>query len=143
MFYTYYIVLSIFPTEYHAIIVTRYKSKPDAYVAAVINLEGMILQDGYLLVRRDDFEVPFPNKLQPGPNGNIMLKDTIDDFLKMNENDMIMVILTFRLDRETNWRSFASEDNFRFTHAKQHQLEHVVVDIMVGGKIILLKNESR
>ena len=127
--------------EYHAIIVTRYWTSKDTFVSAIINLEGMIFQNDYLVTRRGEINIPSRNKFQPGVNGNIMLKSKMEDLLKLNDYDMIMVILTFRLGREVDWRSFLSEDSFKFSRRKQHILQGLAVDIAVTGEqVYILRN---
>ena len=96
----------------------------------------MIFQDEYVVTRRDEIDIPSTNKFQIGVNGNIMLKSKMEDFLKLKDYDMIMVILTFRLNREVNWRTFFNEDSFKFTHKKQKLLQDLAVDIMVAGDYI-------
>ena len=102
-------------TEYHLIFVTRYHARTDTFIQAIVNLEGMVMQDDFLLTRAQEIEVPYQNVLKPGRGGNMLVKTKIEDFLKIKDWDMVMVILTFRLSREVDWREFMSEDNFQFT----------------------------
>ena len=68
--------------------------------------------------------------------GNILSSENdLTNLLKVEEQTLLMVFLTYNLDANTPWRSFISQEKFKFDHKKMHALKEVSVDLLITGGV--------
>ena len=76
------------------------------------------------------------NEWSRGVRGNILSSDNdLINLLMVEEQTLLMVFLTYNLDTNTPWRSFISQDRFKFDHKKMAALKEVAVDLLITGGV--------
>ena len=127
--------------NYHAVVITKTGKNPEL-ISFIIRLEGMKFgDDNYLLTQRND-EILTPDNSHTisvqeymteqytgpwnihniasenvfKPVNNIILRGSLNNVLKLGKYDLVIVILTYQLETQVDWRNLLSEDNFKFTH---------------------------
>ena len=127
--------------KYQVFVITRSRFS-ETSVAGILNLEGMTflpMPQNYLVTRRDpDVITPTENLFKMGANGNLKLRKKLGDFLKLEEYDLIIFMLTFNMDiNPAMVTHFLTNQNGKLTPEKIGTLKDHVVDMAITGMPII------